>query len=329
MKARIGACIALAVLHVAPTAQAGALAQAIADAHDGQWIAYRTPLVEGATAPCCLGHLREGGACRLDAQDWMDLDARPPAGELHVFLQVRDGRIARVRPYAPQCPLAADAPAPRWIATVDEAESIASMADLAARGATRTSSASIATLALHADARATDALDTLMREAVSMRVRRDAAFWLAQGRGEDGFERVRARFAAEPAQAMRQHLVFCLSRSPSPRAAVELRRIAVDDPDPEVRGDSLLWIAQSLDADAGRFIAGRSRVDPAPEARRRAVFALSQLPAAQAIPALDGIAGDRDAPRELRREALFWLVQSDDEAADARLRELLGSPRRP
>ncbi len=61
------------------------------------------------------------------------------------------------------------------------------------------------------------------------------------------------------------------------------------------------------------------------EVREAAVFALSQRPREQGVPALIRIAKSNRDP-ELRRKALFWLGQSEDPAALALFEELLTKP---
>lgn len=58
------------------------------------------------------------------------------------------------------------------------------------------------------------------------------------------------------------------------------------------------------------------------EVREAAVFALSQRPTDEGIPALSRIARQNADP-ELRRKAIFWLGQSDDPRALQLFEELL------
>ncbi len=96
---------------------------------------------------------------------------------------------------------------------------------------------------------------------------------------------------------------------PAPR----LLALASDhDAPPEARKTALFWVAQVA---AGRIstelagIAAHEAEDQ--EVRDAAVFALSQRPDGEAVPALADLA--RTAPHvKTRRSALFWLAQSDD-----------------
>jgi HEAT repeat protein len=54
--------------------------------------------------------------------------------------------------------------------------------------------------------------------------------------------------------------------------------------------------------------------DPETEVKRKAVFALSQLPKDEGVPLLIDIARTNNN-REVRRQAMFWLGQSKDPRA--------------
>jgi HEAT repeat protein len=58
------------------------------------------------------------------------------------------------------------------------------------------------------------------------------------------------------------------------------------------------------------------------EVQKAAVFALSQLPADEAVPALIKIARGHPNP-EVRKNAIFWLGQSGDERAIDALVEMV------
>jgi len=60
------------------------------------------------------------------------------------------------------------------------------------------------------------------------------------------------------------------------------------------------------------------------EVREQAVFALSQLPDDQGVPALIHAAKTSKDP-EVRKKAIFWLGQSDDPRALSLFEELLAS----
>jgi HEAT repeat protein len=64
-------------------------------------------------------------------------------------------------------------------------------------------------------------------------------------------------------------------------------------------------------------------VDPEIGVRKKAVFALSQLPKDEGVPLLIGVARSHRSA-EVRKQAMFWLGQSGDARALAFFEELLG-----
>src|SRR5262245_51756054 len=93
-----------------------------------------------------------------------------------------------------------------------------------------------------------------------------------------------------------------------------LLTMARQDTSGKVRGDALFWLAQT----AGRRVAGditeAIEKDPDTEVKKRAVFALSQLPKDEGVPLLITVAKTNRNP-VVRKQAMFWLGQSRDPRA--------------
>ena len=106
-----------------------------------------------------------------------------------------------------------------------------------------------------------------------------------------------------------------------------LLRIARNDRVPEdTRKSAVFWLGQA--AGEAATIGLDSLVSDASadrEIRESAVFALSQRPEREGVPALIRIA-KRDRDPEIRRKAIFWLGQSESPAALALFEELLTKP---
>jgi hypothetical protein len=108
----------------------------------------------------------------------------------------------------------------------------------------------------------------------------------------------------------------------------ELLRLARDTSvGEETRRQAVFWLSQAAGEAATRgldsIVADGGEEDL--EIRKHAVFALSQRPAVEGVPALIRIARTNGHP-ELRKTALFWLGQSDDPRALSLFEELLASP---
>jgi hypothetical protein len=129
---------------------------------------------------------------------------------------------------------------------------------------------------------------------------------------------------AERADGDAESLVTAASLADSAIVWPDLLRMARRADLPlETRRQAVFWLGQaagaavthgldSLTADEGSDL----------EVRKHAVFALSQRPADEGVPALIRVA--RTSPSgELRKTALFWLGQSDDPRALAVFEEIL------
>jgi len=103
-----------------------------------------------------------------------------------------------------------------------------------------------------------------------------------------------------------------------------LLRLARDQARPsEIRTQSVFWLGQIAGETITRNLAdltGEAALDR--EIRKQAVFALSQRPQRDGVPALIQIARTNRDP-EIRKNALFWLGQSRDPRALALVEEIL------
>ncbi|HEY0972578.1 MAG TPA: HEAT repeat domain-containing protein [Gemmatimonadales bacterium] len=103
-----------------------------------------------------------------------------------------------------------------------------------------------------------------------------------------------------------------------------LLRIARDGSRPErVRRQAVFWVGQAAGEEAGRGLTELvDEGDADLKLREHAVFALSQRPADESVPALIRIARTSQSPR-LRQRAIFWLGQSRDPRALEYFEEVL------
>lgn len=135
----------------------------------------------------------------------------------------------------------------------------------------------------------------------------DLLLALAPGVGEDGGELVMAATLADSVVVWPR----LLRMARDPGIGQETRRQAV------------FWLGQAAGEAATRgldSLVGDNRGDL--EIRKHAVFALSQRPAEEGVPALIRIARTHRHP-ELRKQALFWLGQSEDPRALSLFEEIL------
>jgi hypothetical protein len=121
--------------------------------------------------------------------------------------------------------------------------------------------------------------------------------------------------------------IFAATLADSVTVWPDLLRLARDaDVAHATRRTAVFWVSQAAEAAATRgldSLVGERDVDR--EVREQAVFALSQRPRDEGVPALIRIAKTHNDP-EIRRRAIFWLGQSNDPRALALFEELLTRP---
>jgi hypothetical protein len=317
-------------LATAHAAVAASLADAVRTAPKDSWLVYSVPQIEGNASPCCFSwHDGRAGkrGCRLASGGWTFSDdesrALPVSGELVVYLHVGADGPDRVRAYAAECPVDTSGERIASLSDIAPASSVALLATLAEGASKRARGDAIGALALHAGAESDRTLNALATPGHAREVRKDASFWLGQTRGQAGFDAVRRMFASETDVALRKHWVFVLAQSDVPARPDTLRKIAREDASAAIRGDALFWMSQAdvpgVEDEVRRALHG----DKSAHVRKQAVFALSQLPGKRSVPALKALAADATMSREIRKEALFWLAQSDEDDAIAVFDQIL------
>jgi hypothetical protein len=137
----------------------------------------------------------------------------------------------------------------------------------------------------------------------------DSAAWLTSViNGANADSRDRFNRVTKPAiTALGMHEGAAASRS--------LIAVARNHPATNVRNDALFWLGQRAgDQLAAGAIAEAIEKDPDTDVRKRAVFALSQLPKDESIPKLIDVAKN-NKNAAVRQQAMFWLGQSNDPRA--------------
>ena len=89
-----------------------------------------------------------------------------------------------------------------------------------------------------------------------------------------------------------------------------------------MRGQALFWLATRASREALSAITGAIENDPDTEVKKKAVFALSQMPKDEGVPRLIDVART-NKNGEVRKQAMFWLGQSNDPRAIKFFEEIL------
>ncbi len=331
---------ALLVLSTGAWAQAGALYNAqvnentsITDpsqamkAAEGQWLAFSFPALTDTRSPCCWTGKWDGAGevgCSLETtqQSYGTRSDSPMTENLIVFSRVRDGKVGRIQVVGESCPVDASGARVTWIGSVDETAGLEWLENAARSQQDSKADAALLGIALHRSPAADKVLYKLAREARGEQAE-EAIFWLGESRGEQGFETLRQLLAELPQGDTRRQINFALAQNQTPAAAGLLFEICKSDPDPEQRGEAMFWLAQNYPRQAQDWLLEVIRTEKDADVLDQAVFAISQLPGDSGDRVLLELARDAQNQRAVRRQALFWLAQSDNDASIAALTDLL------
>lgn len=311
----------------------------LADLAPGQWHMYEAELEPGNTAPCCLdyanGKVSQPAVCALDSDNFSFRrdSAAAALTTMHVYLHSgAAGQIDRIRAYAADCPMESAAAQAQRI-ELDAAAQLALLTELTGpKASSNVQENAVSVLALSAGRPAGAALAKLATQGNDenrkrdSEIRRNAIFWLTQTRGQFGFDQVRSLLddQATPTE-LHKHAVFALSQSKVPARDATLIELTRRDAThhAQIRGEALFWLAQ-VSPMAAEPVLLTAVADASADVRERALFGLSQLPEERAVALLSKLVADRSVPRETRKQALFWLAQSNAEQALPEVDRLLG-----
>ncbi len=145
-------------------------------------------------------------------------------------------------------------------------------------------------------------------------LRESAVFWLGQSGDPQAVE-----FLIELARGsgpLAEKAVFGLSQHDSPEATRALKALVTDpNATADVRENAIFWLGQS-DGNVDFLREVYQELDD-PDLKEKVIFSVSQVGGDDAVTWLLAVAGDRDEPTDVRKNALFWAGQT--EGAEDRL----------
>jgi HEAT repeat protein len=260
-----------------------------------------------------------------------------PAGSIQLegsrraalLFRVENNQVQKIRLYSLACPLDAGGRRFVWLTGVSVQSSLGFLESLASTqrpiGAGSEKSVqdgAIFAIAQHDAPAADDILERLTRATQATHVREQAVFWMGASRGARGLQTLKRLLKQDGSEQVRDKVVFALSISHEPDALASLIDAAQHDGSAHVRSQALFWLAQKAGAKAAGTIAYAIENDPDTAVKKQAVFAMSQLPKDDGVPRLIEIARTQRNP-EIRKQAFFWLGQSNDPRAFAFIEQTL------
>lgn len=297
-------------------------------ATEGQWLAFRIPALAGTRSPCCWNGKWSGmdeAGCNLESkhQGYGTRSDSPVAENVIVFSKIRKGEVDDLRVVGEFCQVDANGAKVLWIGGVDEVAGLDWLENLAFSDSDNPASDSaLFALALHHSPDAGQRLYSLAK-ANKSDLSGEAIFWLGDTRGEQGFSLLKKLMADLPRGETRRAINFALAQNNTAGAAELLFKISKSDPDPEQRGEAMFWLAEAYPQQAHGWLLELINNEQDEDVLEQAVFAISQLPDGSGDQVLLELARNNQTQRTVRRQAIFWLAQSDNDSSVAALTELL------
>jgi HEAT repeat protein len=243
-------------------------------------------------------------------------------GEVITYARVSEGIVKTLRVMGEACPVDGAGAEVMWIGSTDAEASLNWLESVARNGRRDARDSALYITALHESPQATQILHEIAMDTDS-ELSEEAIFWLGEARGDEGVKALEALLDELPKGDTRRHINFALAQNGTTEALARLVEISRNDPDPEQRGNALFWMAEEHPEQAAELLKVVLADENNEEVLNQAIFAVSQLPGSQGTQMLLELAQSPDQPREIRRLALFWLANSDDDEALAALEALL------
>lgn len=291
---------------------------------EGQWLAFSLPALAGTRSPCCWKGKWSGvgeAGCSLESkhQSYGTRSDSPLAENVIVFSQVRDGKVQDLRVVGESCPVDANGARVTWIGSVDDRAGLDWLEAVARSGQ---DDAALFALALHKSSQAGKRLYSLAKDTEGD-LSEEAIFWLGESRGDQGFRSLKQLLGELSVGDERRAINFALAQNNTTAAAELLFEISQSDSDPEQRGEAMFWLAEGYPQQAQGWLLEVIKTEKDEDVLEQAVFAISQLPDGAGDRVLLELARNNKTPRAVRRQAIFWLAQSDNDSSVAALTELL------
>lgn len=277
------------------------------------WVRWEVATVDDAPRWCCFsweGKRSTPAVCDLDGPDhgFGSRSEDDSVSQMRVYAQFAQGKVERVRTLAADCPVQTRDPIA--VATMTGQQSVDW---LVARVTPRSalSSDALAALAVHRGAVAGAAIAAIARHAEHIENRKEAMFWATQVRADEGLQLVLPMLNGDADARIREQAAFAVAQTKAPTAIKALLLQAKSDASHSVRSHAWFWLAETGAAQIEAEIAAALRKEKSSAVREQAIFALSQLPEPRNVHALIATAKDQGLTREDRKQAIFWLGQSE------------------
>jgi len=210
-----------------------------------------------------------------------------------------------------------------WLGKAENDESFRYLSDTFKSGEDKLRKDLLFVISTHVHPKVYDFLYTTALGDYELKVRENAIFWLGNLKDDRSLKGLKEIFQKVDETKLRKQVVFAFQLSDKKEAVDELVRIAKNQDDPQIRKEAIFWLGQKASEESVKLLKDVvNDSDEDTKVKESAVFAISQLPTETSVPMLIDIARKNKNP-QVRKQAIFWLGQKDDDAALKFFEEIL------
>jgi HEAT repeat protein len=167
-------------------------------------------------------------------------------------------------------------------------------------------------------------IDDLVVSNLSLKVDLDGdpLVWLGGAGYDESVSFLEARFDdASTSDAREEFLMAVGLHDESKRSFAFLKKVLLEDADPELREDAAFWLGQAGGDEARTILTDVAWKDRSESIREKAIFSLSQMEDEASVDALIALAKGHEVD-DTRKQASFWLGQKASDKALGALRDI-------
>jgi hypothetical protein len=210
-----------------------------------------------------------------------------------------------------------------WLGEAENDESFQYLTDVFHKGESRIRKDTLFVISSHVHPKVYDFLHTTALGDHELKVRENAIFWLGSYKDDRSLQDLKEIYQKVDETKLKKQVVFAYQMSDKTEAVKELVRIAKKDEDPKIRKEAIFWLGQKASEESVKTLKDVvNDSDEDTKIKESAVFAISQLPSEKSVPMLIDIART-NKNLKVKKQAIFWLGQKDDDAALKFFEEIL------
>jgi hypothetical protein len=210
-----------------------------------------------------------------------------------------------------------------WFGKVENNESFQYLKDVFQSGNERIRRDTLFVISSHVHPKVYDFLYNIALGSYELKIRENAIFWLGTYKDDRSFKDLKKIYQKVDETKLKKQVVFGFQLSDDTEAVKELVRIAKKEKDQKIRKQAIFWLGQKASEESVKALKDVvNDADEETKVKESAVFAISQLPTEKSVPMLIDIAKTNKNPK-VKKQAIFWLGQKDDDAALKFFEEIL------